>query len=95
MHTTAVGKNYGQQQPRRGGRHDSGAQLPTPSSSPDRFVDCAAASPGAAVTEWMEIWDYAGHVTFRGFIAEKDDQRAMFVFFDSSVIGKDLKQGYV
>lgn len=76
-----------------GRRHDSGAQLPTPSTSPYGPVNSAAFASHAHVAEWVEIWDYAGGVRFRGFVGEKDGDRALFIFFDRSVIGKDLKQG--
>jgi hypothetical protein len=45
------------------------------------------------VRDYVEVWDYAGGARFRGFVAEKDDERALFVFFDKEVIGKDLKPG--
>lgn len=45
------------------------------------------------VTEWIETWDYVGGNRFRGFVAEKDGERTMFVFFDQLVIGGDLKAG--
>lgn len=67
--------------------------LPTPSPSADGFIDFA--QPTGAVKEWVEIWDYAGGVRFRGFIAEKNGSKALFVFFDNTVVGKDLKHGYV
>lgn len=75
---------------RRSNRHDSGAQLPRPSPGPDAYFP---SDSGANVKEWIEIWDYAGGLSFRGFVGEKDGQKALFVFFDGSVIGKDLKQG--
>jgi hypothetical protein len=45
------------------------------------------------VTDWLEVWDYVGGARFRGFIAENEGERAMFVFFDKDVIGNDLKPG--
>lgn len=45
------------------------------------------------VSEWIEMWDYVGGVRFRGFVVEKDDEKAMFVFFDQGVVGNDLKPG--
>ncbi|KAF2807917.1 uncharacterized protein BDZ99DRAFT_464813 [Mytilinidion resinicola] len=45
------------------------------------------------VTEWVEMFDYVGGIRFRGFVAEKDGERAMFVFFDNQVVGNDLKPG--
>jgi len=66
--------------------------LPTPSPSPDAIV---YPKTDGLIREYVEIWDYAGGARFRGFVAEKEDERAMFVFFDREVIGKDLKKGYV
>ncbi|GAB7348362.1 hypothetical protein MBLNU459_g6802t1 [Dothideomycetes sp. NU459] len=65
--------------------------LPTPSPSADGFIDFA--QPAGAVKQWIEIWDYAGGVRFRGFIADKNGRKALFVFFDNTVVGKDLKHG--
>ena len=67
-------------------KHD----MPTPSPSPDerRYPNV-----NGLVREYVEVWDYAGGARFRGFVAEKDDERALFVFFDNEVIGKDLKPG--
>jgi hypothetical protein len=47
------------------------------------------------VSDWLAIWDYVGGNKFRGFVAEKDGERSMFVFFDNGVMGSDLKPGYV
>jgi len=64
--------------------------LPTPSPSPNtrRYSETEG-----LIREYVEVWDYAGGARFRGFVAEKEDERAMFVFFDNEVIGKDLKKG--
>ena len=43
--------------------------------------------------EWMEIWDYAGDLRFRGFVGGEGYMRGLFVFFDSTMVGKDLKPG--
>ncbi|KAH8726390.1 ornithine decarboxylase antizyme-domain-containing protein [Phaeosphaeriaceae sp. PMI808] len=45
------------------------------------------------VSDWIEMWDYVGGIQFRGFVADKGDERAMFVFFDDSVVAGDLKAG--
>ncbi|KAF2772501.1 hypothetical protein EJ03DRAFT_266321, partial [Teratosphaeria nubilosa] len=66
--------------------------LPTPSPSPDGR-NYPKVGKRAVVREYMEMWDYTGGARFRGFVAEKDDERALFVFFDKEVIGKDLKPG--
>jgi hypothetical protein len=49
----------------------------------------------ASVTDWLEIWDYVGGATFRGYITEHQGERSMFVFFDSGVLSSDLKPGCV
>jgi len=46
------------------------------------------------VEEWVEMWDYVGGIRFRGFVAEKDAERALVVFFDQNLAG-GLKSGYV
>ena len=45
------------------------------------------------VSDWIEVWDYVGGIRFRGFVAEKDGEKALVVFFDQNVIGGDLKAG--
>jgi hypothetical protein len=45
------------------------------------------------VSDWLEIWDYVGGNRFRGFVVDKDGEKAMCVFFDQSVIAGDLKAG--
>jgi len=48
---------------------------------------------GQFVDAWLEVWDYSGACSFRGFVGGNGDQKSLFVFFDSSVIERDLKQG--
>lgn len=48
---------------------------------------------GQGADAWMEIWDYRGGCSFRGFVGGQGDRKSLFAFFDSSIIGKDLKQG--
>ena len=45
------------------------------------------------ITDYIEMWDYVGGVRFRGFVAETEEEKAMFVFFDESVVSGDLKAG--
>jgi hypothetical protein len=45
------------------------------------------------VTDWLEVWDYVGGARFRGFMAENEGERSLFVFFDQEVVGSDLKPG--
>lgn len=63
----------------------------TPSPSPDGRV--FPKSEGGMIKEYVEVYDYAGGARFRGFVAEKEDMRSMFIFFDKEVIGMDLKPG--
>lgn len=65
---------------------------PTPSPSPDGRI---YPSPGGVLKEYLEVFEYAGGARFRGFVAEKEDMRSMFIFFDQEVMAMDLKQGYV
>ncbi|MCJ1369719.1 hypothetical protein MMC20_000931 [Loxospora ochrophaea] len=43
--------------------------------------------------EWLEVWDYASNLEFRGFVGSNGDERSLVVFFDSSIVGHDLKPG--
>jgi len=45
------------------------------------------------IDAWIEVWDYAGGCSFRGFVGGEGDKKSLFAFFDSSVIDRDLKQG--
>ncbi|KAM7213739.1 Ornithine decarboxylase antizyme domain containing protein [Rhypophila decipiens] len=49
------------------------------------------------VTDWLEIWDYAGGSSFRAFVTEDlgEDTKSLFVFFDAHVLGRDLKKALV
>lgn len=47
----------------------------------------------AILTDWLEMYDYAGGTRFRGYVAEGAECRSMFVFFDDGVLGNDLKPG--
>jgi hypothetical protein len=42
------------------------------------------------LSEWVEVWDYAGDQRFSGFITS-GDKRSLFIFFEPTVVGKDLK----
>ncbi|KAK6006858.1 hypothetical protein QM012_005866 [Aureobasidium pullulans] len=71
--------------------NDKSAPLPSPSPSTDSAIDMAVLSN--AVREWVEIWEYSAGLQFRGFVTDKNGQSTLFVFFDKSVIGPDLKNG--
>ncbi|KAK4954082.1 hypothetical protein LTR28_006327 [Elasticomyces elasticus] len=68
------------------------SRLPTPLPSPP--LSSGGYLPAeCSVTEWVEIYDYAGGVRFRGFVTRKGVEVTLFIFFDQGVIGKDLKHG--
>jgi hypothetical protein len=67
-----------------------------------RIMDSPEPSPDAVggyihdagmVSDWVEVWDYVGGVRFRGFVADKEGERSLFVFFDQDVIGAKIKAG--
>ena len=45
------------------------------------------------VNSWLEIWDYAGGCSFRGFVGGTGAEKCLFVFFASDIVGHDLKGG--
>jgi hypothetical protein len=45
------------------------------------------------VSSWLEIWDYSGGCSFRGFVADMGTEKCLFAFFKSDVVGRDLKPG--
>ncbi|RWA07490.1 hypothetical protein EKO27_g7617 [Xylaria grammica] len=61
-----------------------------PSSLPRSGLNSAVNATG-----WMEFWDYAGGASFRAFVAEKGDEKSLFAFFDSGLVGQDLKQALI
>lgn len=70
-------------------RYNSGRIMDSP--SPEAV---GAVPQNGMIGQWVEIWDYVGGNKFRGFVADdKTGERAMFVFFDQSVVGGDLKAG--
>jgi len=57
-------------------------------SRPDGFIERRG-----MVEQWIELWDYVGGARFRGFVAEHEGERALFVFFDEGAVANDLKPG--
>jgi len=45
----------------------------------------------------LEVWDYIGGASFRGFVAEKREkqERSLFLFFEQGVEGTELEHGFV
>lgn len=84
--TTSIANDYGVDIRRYS---DSASSMDSPVSFPEPVQSLQK----DMVTDWIEMWDYVGGIRFRGFVAEKEDEKAMFVFFDQSVIEGDLKAG--
>jgi hypothetical protein len=61
-------------------------------SSSHSSLDSFTQSHGL-VTDYLEVYDYVGGARFRGFIAEHEGERNLFVFFEQGVLGNDLKPG--
>lgn len=67
-------------------------------SPPDESVDTHhyfSNQTTSQVNSWVEVWDYAGGCSCKGFVAGIREEKTLFVFFDSAVIGQDMKQGFV
>lgn len=62
----------------------------TPSPSPDGRIYPKTAG---LIRDYVEVWDYVAGAGFKGFVAEKDDERSLIVFFSKEVVGMDLKPG--
>ncbi|KAI1348905.1 ornithine decarboxylase antizyme [Xylaria sp. FL0043] len=65
---------------------------PPPSSSLPRS---SGSHSSVNVKGWLEFWDYVGGASFRAFVAEKGDEKSLFAFFDSGLVGQDLKQALI
>ncbi len=70
----------------------AGGQMTPPDDYPIGDRNLVGGIAGADITAWLEIWDYAGGASFRAFVSEDLDDKTLFVFFDSSIIGRDLKK---
>ena len=69
--------------------------LPTPPD--DRYLPGLGGKQeggGAATTvsAWAEVWDYVGGTSYRAFIGERNGEKTLFAFFDSTVVDMELKQ---
>jgi len=49
--------------------------------------------PRQPIDAWIEVWDYTSGSSFRGFVGGNGDTKSLFAFFDSSVVGREQKQG--
>lgn len=76
------------------GSYDLGAhaQQSPPRDSGDVQNSYFGEYQNGTMSEWCELWDYAGGNSFRGFVAGTGDERCLFAFFDPTSVTKDLKQ---
>lgn len=47
------------------------------------------------IQRWIEVWDYSSDAIYRGFVAEHNKERTLFVFFEDRALEHGLKSGYV
>lgn len=50
---------------------------------------------GNIVQHFLEVWDYIGSGSFRGFVVNRAGEKDMFMFFDRAALVRDLKPGCV
>lgn len=43
------------------------------------------------IEAYLELWDYANDAIYRGFVADGNGQRSLFVFFDSHTTNHGIK----
>lgn len=73
---------------------DGESPLPTPPA--EGHLPSSVAHADRPIGCWIEVWDYVGGGRFRGFTAQdqpRGGDKTLFVFFDGSHAGRDLKQG--
>lgn len=60
-----------------------------------QHFDTTVSGNKSTVVDCIEMWDYVGGIRFRGFVAEQEGEKAMFVFFDQAVLqsSSDMKSG--
>ncbi|KAI0201928.1 ornithine decarboxylase antizyme-domain-containing protein [Astrocystis sublimbata] len=66
-----------------------------PPSKLSRSLQGRSPRSPVSVTGWLEFWDYVGGASFRAFAADKGDEKSLFAFFDSGLVGQDLKQALI
>ncbi|KAJ6140437.1 hypothetical protein N7470_010442 [Penicillium chermesinum] len=44
---------------------------------------------------WIEVWDYTGDAIYRGFVAELEGERTLFVFLEDEALSHGLKSGLI
>ncbi|KAJ5457124.1 hypothetical protein N7530_012398 [Penicillium desertorum] len=47
------------------------------------------------IQRWIEVWDYSSDAIYRGFVAEHNKERTLFVFFEDRALEHGLKSGLI
>lgn len=47
------------------------------------------------IQRWVEVLDYTSDAVYRGFVGSVGEEQTLFVFFEDSIPGCNLKTGYV
>jgi len=47
------------------------------------------------IQRWIEVWDYSSDAIYRGFVAEYNKERTLFVFFEDRALEHGLKSGLI
>ncbi|KAJ5585356.1 uncharacterized protein N7459_005156 [Penicillium hispanicum] len=47
------------------------------------------------IQKWIEVWDYTSDAIYRGFVAEMDGERTLFVFLEDGTVGHGFKSGLI
>ncbi|KAJ5782199.1 hypothetical protein N7457_003973 [Penicillium paradoxum] len=47
------------------------------------------------IHQWIEVWDYSGDAIYRGFVAEHNKERTLFVFFEEHALDHGLKSSLI
>lgn len=45
------------------------------------------------IQKWVEVWDYTGDTIYRGFVADMEGEKTLFVFLEDETLGHGLKSG--
>lgn len=97
----AIGTNYGslggvsRSSSIDGGGYSLGSRTNTELSTSSGSSAVTTNETNGFVQAWFEMWEYKENCRFRGFIAENEEEKALFVFFDENAFGGGLKPGYV
>lgn len=45
------------------------------------------------IKRWIEVWDYTADTIYRGFVADMEGEKTLFVFLEDKALGNGLKSG--